>query len=130
MNLFTRWKDKATAYIDVRLGLLKLAFIERTSHVIGHLLLSIIYIFFTLATLTFLGFGLMETFSSLLDSRVGGAFVTAGIFMLMMVVIFLVRKSIINAFAGMFIRVLTEGDDDDEDEDLLEKDHRSIKVED
>ncbi len=127
MNLFNSWKDKATAYVDVRLGLLKLSLIERTSNVIGHLLISIIYIFFTLAALTFLGFGLMETFASLFDSRVGGAFATAGLFILLMLVIFLMRKSIIRSFAGIFIRVLTEGDDDDDDEEH-DKDHRDIKV--
>lgn len=127
MNPFTRWKDKATNYLDVRLGLIKLGLIDRASSVLGHLLISFIYIFLTLSTLTFIGYGLMEAFSNMLDSRVGGAFLTAGLFALLLAVIFLVRKSIVNAFAGIFIRVLTENDEDDDDEH--DKDHR-IKVED
>jgi hypothetical protein len=131
MNLFTRWKDKASNYIDVRLGLLKLSLVERTSSVVGHLLISFIYIFFTLSTLTFIGYGLMEAFSEWTDSRIAGAFMTAGLFALMLAIIFVMRKTIINAFAGIFIRVLTEGDEDDEDDDDDDqKERRKVKVED
>ena len=131
MNLFTRWKDKATDYIDVRIGLLKLSLIERTSNVLGTLMISLIYFFVALAVLTFLGFGLMETFSSILDpnigsARVGGAFITAGIFALFLVLLFVLRKGIIAAFAGIFIRILTAGDDDEDDE---HSGSRKIKVE-
>ena len=127
MNVFNRWKDKASNYIDVRLGLLKLSLIERTSNVIGHLLISFIYIFLTLSALSFIGYGLMETFSVWFDSRVAGSFATAGLFVLLLLVIFMLRKAIITSFAGIFIRVLTEGDEDDEEE---EKERRNIKVED
>ena len=125
MNLFTRWKDKATEYIDVRLGLIKLSFVERTSTLLGNLMLSFIYLFIALAVLTFLGFGLMETFTELLDSRVKGAFATAGVFAVMLLILFTLRKIIIAAFAGIFIRLLTEGDDDDDDD----KHSHKVKVE-
>ena len=78
MNFFSRWKDKASDFIDVRVGLLKLSFIERTSMLLGNLMVSFIYLFTALAFFIFLGFALLETFSSMLDSRVGGAFLTAG----------------------------------------------------
>lgn len=127
MNLFNRWKEKASNYVDVRLGLLKLSLIERTSNVIGHLLLSFIYIFLTLSVLSFVGYGLMETFSAWFNSRVAGSFATAGLFLLLLLLIFALRKPIVAAFAGIFIRVLTEGDEDDEED---EKEHgRKIKVE-
>ena len=125
MNIFTRWKDKATDYIDVRLGLLKLSFIERTSTVLGNLMISFIYLFIALAAFIFIGIGLMETFVTLLDSRIGGAFMTAGLFIVLFAILFAVRKSIIAAFAGIFIRILTESDEDDEDDD---KEHRKVKV--
>lgn len=126
MNIFDRWKDKASQYADVRLKLLKLSIIERTSTLLGNLIITFIYFFIALAVLTFLGFGLMETFSSLLDSRVGGAFATAGIFILLLAGLFIARKAIIGAFAGIFIRILTEGDEDDDDPH--DKDHHSVKV--
>jgi len=126
MNLFTRWKDKATEYVDVRMGLLKLSLIERTSTLLGNLMVSFIYLFIALAFFLFLGVALLETFANLLDSRVGGAFLTAGIFALMLGALFAMRKTIIAAFAGIFIRILTEGDDDDNDED--DKDSRKVTV--
>jgi len=127
MNLFTRWKDKATRYIDVRVGLLKLSFIERTSMLLGSLMISFIYLFVALAFFIFLGFALLEAFSSMLDSRVGGAFLTAGIFALMLGILFAIRKTIINAFSTIFIRILTDGDDDDNDDDDTS---RKIRTED
>ena len=126
MNLFTRWKDKATQYIDVRLGLIKLSFVERTSTLLGNLMISFIYLFIALAVLTFLGFGLMETFAELLDSRVKGAFTTAGVFAAMLLILFALRKTIIAAFAGIFIRLLTEGDEEEDDDD--DKNSRKVKV--
>ena len=127
MNFFSRWKDKATEYIDVRVGLLKLSFIERTSMLLGNLMVSFIYLFIALAFFIFLGFALLETFSSMLDSRVAGAFLTAGFFALMLGLLFALRKSIIKAFSSIFIRILTEGDDDDDDDD---RDDRKTKSED
>jgi len=128
MNLFTRWKDKATEYVDVRVGLLKLSFIERTSTLLGNLMVSFIYLFIALAFFLFLGIAMLETFASMLDSRIAGAFITAGFFALMLGLLFAMRKGIIAAFAGIFIRILTEGDDDDDDDDDADKHSRHIKV--
>lgn len=128
MNLFTRWKDKATEYVDVRLGLFKLSFIERTSTLLGNVMISFLYLFVSLAVLIFLGLGLVETFSALLDSRVGGAFATAGIFVFLLLMLFMLRKTIINAFAGIFIKILTANDD--EDDEQTEKTDRKIRSED
>lgn len=127
MNLFNRWKDKASGYIDVRLGLLKLSFIERTSTLLGNLMISFIYLFIALAVLTFLGFGLMETFTELFDSRVAGAFTTAGLFALLLAILFVLRKTIVTAFAGIFIKILTDNDDEDDEE--YNEQSRKIKVE-
>jgi hypothetical protein len=126
MNIFTRWKDKATDYIDVRLGLLKLSFVQRTSTVLGTLLISFIYLFVGLGAFIFIGIALMETFISMLDSRIGGAFLTAGLFVLLFAVLFMMRKSITSAIAGVFVRILTENDEDDEDDDKIA---RKVKVE-
>lgn len=121
MNLFTRWKDKASEFIDVRVGLFKLSLIERTSTLLGNLMLAFIYLFIALAVLTFLGFGLMETFTEMVGNRVGGAFITAGVFALLLVLLFLLRNAIIKTFAGIFIRILTESPDDDEETDTSHK---------
>ena len=126
MNIFTRWKDKATDYIDVRLGLIKLSFIQRTSTVLGTMLISFIYLFVGLGAFIFIGIALMETFISMLDSRIGGAFLTAGLFVLLFAILFMMRKSITAAIAGVFVRILTENDEDDDDDD---RERRKVKVE-
>ncbi len=126
MNFFTRWKEKASEFIDVRFGLFKLGLIERTSTLLGNLMLAFIYLFIALAVLTFLGFGLMETFTELVGSRIGGAFITAGLFALLLLLLFMARKAIIKAFTSIFIRILTESSEDD-DEDM--NDTRHVKVE-
>jgi uncharacterized membrane protein YqjE len=126
MNLFTRWKDKATDFVDVRVRLLKLSFIERTSTLLGNLMLSFIALFIALAFFIFLGVALLELFADLLDSRAGGAFLTAGVFALMLGSLLALRKTIIASFAGIFIRILTEQDEDDEEGD---KHSHRVKVE-
>lgn len=130
MSFFTQWKEKASNYIDVRLGLLKLSLIERTSKLVGHLLLAFIYVFLTLCALSFIGIGLMETFSALLNSRVAGAFITAGLFVFLLLLMLALRKTVIRAFAGVFVRVLTEGDEEDDDDNDDDAGKRRVKVED
>ena len=92
---------------------------------LGNLMVSFIYLFTALAFFIFLGFALLETFSSMLDSRVGGAFLTAGFFALMLGLLFALRKSIINAFTSIFIRILTDSDDDDDDDDMDDRQTKS-----
>jgi hypothetical protein len=58
-----------------------------------------------------------ELFSGILDSRPLGYLVTTGIYILLVALMFALRKSIISAFSGAFIRILTSVDDEDDDED-------------
>jgi len=116
MNLFHIWKQKATNYIDVRFGLIKLSFVERTSMLLGNLMVAFIYLFLGLALNIFLGFALLEIFSELFDSRVLGACTTAAFFALLLVLLFVCRNFFIRAFAGIFIRILTDDNEDDDDE--------------
>lgn len=125
MNVFTKWKDKATQYVDVRLQLIKLGFIERASHVLGTLISVVIMLFLGFGFFIFLGISLLEFFVKLLDdNRTGGALLTAAFFGLLLGIIVLVRKSIINAFAGIFIKIMTDVGDDDEDPE----EHREVPV--
>lgn len=118
INLFSKWKDKVAQYVDVRLNLAKLAFVERTSNVLSFLIFTFILLFLGVAALIFIGIALQETFSVWVGSRVGGAFLAAAFYILFSLVIILVRKPILRTFAGMFIQLLTDqGDDDDDDDD-------------
>jgi H+/gluconate symporter-like permease len=114
MNLFTQWKEKASQFVDVRLSLAKLAFVERTSNVLGFIIYVFILLFLAIAVLIFLGISLQEMFSEWFDSRVGGAFATLGVYLLLVGVVVGMRKTILNGFAGIFVRMLTAGDDEDD----------------
>ena len=129
MSLLNSWKDKLSGYVDVRLNLFKLSFIERTSTVLGFIILTFVLLFLSLAVLVFVGLGLKEWFSDMLNSPVAGAFLTALFFVVLMVVILLTRKGIVNAFGGIFVRILTDPGDDDEDDKHEKAPGRKIKVE-
>ncbi|RYG05989.1 MAG: hypothetical protein EOO07_29495, partial [Chitinophagaceae bacterium] len=114
MSFIGKWKDKIAHYIDVRLSLAKLSVIQTASNVLSYLIYVFISLFLTIAILIFLGIGLGEWLSDLVDSRAGGYFMTAGIFILLMVLLVVLRTTIVNAFSGTFIRIMTEGDEEDE----------------
>jgi hypothetical protein len=114
MSFITKWKDKITEYIEVRVDLVKLSFIERTSHILGYLVFTFVILSLLLPILIFLGIGMSEVFTSLFDSRIAGYFMTVGVYLLFMLILVLSRRSIITGFANIFVAKLTESDDDDE----------------
>ena len=116
MNLFSSWKGKIENYVDVRLGILKLSIIERTSTLLATVIMAFIFLAIGLAILAFVGWGLMEVFITLLDSRVGGAFMTAGVFAVLLIILFLLRRILVASFAGIFITILTHEIDVEEEE--------------
>lgn len=113
MNIIGKWKDKVAHYLDVRLSLIKLSFIERSSLVLSYLIFTFIALFLSMAVLLFMGIGLGEFLAEVLDSKAGGFFMTGGIFLVFAGVMFVLRKQIINAFAGVFVRIMTESEDDE-----------------
>jgi hypothetical protein len=96
---------------------MKLGFIERTSHVIGNLMIGFILLFLSFSMLIFIGMGLMKAFSIWLNSEVAGSFATAGIFLILILLFVGLRKKVLIAFAGFFIGIMTAGADDDDDDD-------------
>lgn len=113
-NLFNEWKENATRFLEVRANLIKLTFVERTSNVLSFLIYIFILLFLAIAVLIFLGIALKETFTHWFDSAIGGAFATLGFYLLLVGVVVLMRKSVLNAFAGIFVRLLTADDDNDD----------------
>lgn len=113
-NLFNEWKENATRFLEVRANLIKLSFVERTSNVLSFLIYIFILMFLVIAVLIFLGVALQETFSQLFDSRIGGAFATLGVYLLLVGGVVLMRKVILNFFASIFVRLITAEDDDDD----------------
>lgn len=117
MDFINKWKDKIAHKIGDKIQTVKLDLIDKTSGVMGYLLFSLMALFGTLAVLLFVGLGMAEWFAGLLDSRAGGYFATAGVFVLLVGLLFMLSGKVLNAFAGIFIRILTKQEDNDDDED-------------
>jgi hypothetical protein len=115
INFFSKWKDKITQYVDVRIQLFKLEFIEKTSNVLSYIIFSFVMLLITMSILIFLGIGLGEWLCEVLHTRTGGFFATAGIYIIFMLIIFGFRKQLVRAFSSMFIRILTDDKDHQED---------------
>ena len=117
ISFITKWIDKIAHYIEMRLQLIKLNLVQSISGILSYFLFSIIALFFLLAFLIFLGMGLSELFAELINSRAGGYFITTGIYLLLLLILFAFRKTIADKFSGVFIAMLTENHDDDDDND-------------
>ncbi|XZF16687.1 phage holin family protein [Chitinophagaceae bacterium MMS25-I14] len=117
LDFFNNWKDRIAQYVDVRFQLFKLEFIDRTSNVLSYVLYALGMLFLFIAILIFFGIGLGEWFSEMLGSRTGGYFATAGVYLVLMLIVVALRKKFISALSGIFIRILTEDKDDDSKQD-------------
>ena len=117
LGFISEWKNKIAHYIEVRVQLFKLNMLERTSSILSYFIFAFISLFISVCILIFLGIGLGEYLSTVFDSRPAGYFATSGIYILMMIILFAFRKAITNAFAGVFIRMMTATDEDEDDED-------------
>lgn len=115
LKIITEWKDKITQYLELRTKLIKLGVIDKASGLLSYFIFTIICLFFLLAILIFTGMGLGEFFAALLNSYTAGYFITAGIYILLFLLFIAMRKRIIGAFSGLFIRVLTEGEEKEEE---------------
>jgi len=120
MAIISKWIDKIAQYMNVRIRSLQLSIVERSSAILSYFAFTLIMLFIGFAILLFLGFGVAEVFTALVDSRIGGFFLTVASYVLIMLIVFLFRKSIIKGFASIFIKILTNDDDeDDEKEELI-----------
>jgi hypothetical protein len=90
--------DHAGDYIETyyKLGLLKVT--EKStaagSTIIAALLLTILFIFFAL----FIGLGLAWWIGGMLDSIIAGYFIVAGIYLVIIVCVLIMRKKVIDPF--------------------------------
>ncbi|HRO42645.1 MAG TPA: hypothetical protein PL009_07405 [Flavipsychrobacter sp.] len=128
MSFINKWKDKIAHYIEVRINLFKLGLIERISNILSYLIFVFIGLFLSVSMLIFVGIGIGEYFSSLLDSRAGGFFITAGFYVLLLVILFVLRAPITNGFTSVFIRIMTATEAENADQKAEAKTRDDIKV--
>jgi hypothetical protein len=117
LDSINKWKDKITHYIDLRTQLIKLGLIDRTSSVLSYFIFTFVALFILLGVFIFLGMGTAEYFAAVLGSYAQGYFITAGIYILLLVVLIALRKKIIDFFSSQFISILTETDRDKSDDE-------------
>ena len=113
LNIFSKWKQQLTDYIDVRIRLYKLSLIERTASVLSFFAFLFIALVIGSLILIFVGFLLAECFTRLCDSRIWGFFITSVIYLLLFWGIYASRKAIIRKFSDAFINILSEDDDEE-----------------
>lgn len=116
LGFIGKWKDKLADYVDMRVRLVKLDFIERTSQVLSFFTFTIVCFLLVLPILLFMGIGVAEFFADLVGSRGGGYLIITGLYLSALGILFMYRKRFIKKFTGLFIRVMTDDEDEDDDE--------------
>lgn len=115
MNFFSKFTDKIAQYAKAQMDLIKLNFVQRVSGILSFLIFTVICLLFTLCIFIFMGIGLGEYFSALTDSKVGGYLLSSACFLLLFVILIIARKRVVNIFADIFIRILTDQDNDEDE---------------
>lgn len=122
---FRSIKAKITQYVHLRYEELRLEVVERIVSVLGYFAFILIAIFLGFIGFIFLGIGLAEWLSIVFEHRAYGYFATAGIFILVVILLSLFKKAIALSFAGKLAAILLSKkkrkkkarDDEDDDED-------------
>ncbi len=112
MNIFGSIKDTIAKYAEVYIKLLKVNVIGKTSGLVAYVMYAFIFMLLFFCTMILFGFALVEGFCAMGLSRVASFFVTFGLYLLLMVLLVAMRKGITRFFTNTFIRILTEGDNE------------------
>lgn len=120
--MFSNVKEKITRHIQIRVDLLKLEVIQRSSGIMSYFMFALICLFIFFSAIMFLGFGLSELFIDAGMSRGASFLLTTGLYVLLLTTIILLRGKITRFFSSTFISILTEnsvekeGTDDEDNE--------------
>ncbi len=112
MGIFASIKEKITDYVDVNIKLLKLNFIGQSASLFSYLMFALVGLFIGLCILLFAGFGLTVALIGCGLSKPASFFITVGIYFLLLISVYVLRKKIMKFFANAFIRVMTEDEED------------------
>jgi len=114
MSILSSIKEKISNYIDVYTRLIKLNVISKTASVMSYVMFGLITLFIAFCIILFLGFGLTEALMLTGLSKVASFFVTVGAYLLLLIIVFALRRPITRFFASGIIKEITAGDDDEE----------------
>jgi hypothetical protein len=112
---FSEIVDRLTEYVEVKIELLKLNLLTRLSKVLASVISVGIITGLLFFFLFFLGFGIAELLNELLSSQFWGFIIVAGIFLLLILIIFrLLSSNKIQDWIEKAILDSTENDSDSE----------------
>lgn len=101
--------QSASEYIDLKIDDLKLRTAKGLSLTLNRILLAILFLSLGSIVLTATAFGGVLLIGDLIESYAAGAFIVAGFFLLLTVILFAIRKKLfLNGFVQMFIRLFFE----------------------
>ena len=116
MNIFGSIKDAIAKYAEVYIKLLKVNVIGKTSGLVAYVMYMFIFLMLFFCATMLLGFTLVEGFCAMGLPRVAAFSITFGVYLLLMVLLGTMRKSITRYFANTLIRILTEGDNENNED--------------
>ena len=117
MSIFAQVKEKITQYIDVYIKLAKISFIEGTSNILSYFMFAFICLFLIFCVVLFMGFGMVEVFTAIGFTRLSALLMVLGLYFVTLILVLLLRGKITRYFAGGFIKLMTGGSKDDEEDD-------------
>lgn len=116
LDFISKWKDKLLGYVATQVRIAQLSFIERVSGLMSYFIFAIILIFIVFGIFLFMGFGIAEVFTAMVNSRIGGFFLAAACYVLLAGILIALRKKILKKLSDVFVNILTEKQVDDEEE--------------
>lgn len=118
LDIFQKWKDKITGLVETKVRLVQLELIERVSGAMSFLIFTVIFLLLSFGVVMFIGLGIAEMLSELMNSYILGYITVAAFFLILILIFAGSRKSLLKFLTSKFISVLTEKivHDDDEDE--------------
>ena len=95
--------EHITDFLETYYQLLTINVAQKSINITSSLIHAVILAFLCLLIASFIGLGLAWWLGNLINSRAGGFFITAGIFLIVMIVLIVMRKKVIFPFLRNFI---------------------------
>jgi hypothetical protein len=120
--LFEKLKETIARYIHLRLEEFRLGMIERLGNILGYLASVLITFFLSSLALFFIGLGVAFWLSALFGNKLLGFFATAGIFILVIILFLVFRRSFMRSVVGILAREITRPKKKKRDNDIAQRD--------
>ena len=90
-------------FLETYYQLLTINIAQKGINIASAIINGVVLVFLGLFFIGFLGFGLAWLLGNVIDSRAGGFFITAGVYLVIMIAIVVMRKKVIFPFLRNFI---------------------------